>query len=229
MTRARKITEPNIVAFAQQRQVVLSRTGKLLAADRATVPFVEQHDALPETAALLMTTIEELKVAEEELVQQNEELLQTRESVESTSRHYKELFDLAPVGFIVTDLWGSIHEVNPLAAEMLRRDQSALVGKPLTVFVPLDDREEFRTRVTRLATLDGVHEWRAHLTPRGDVPLPVTLTTRVARHETREDSRILWTMRPAAVSAPTSFHAAAKLPSSLHLDARVAGEVRADQ
>lgn len=228
MARTRKITEPSIAAFAQQRQVVLSRTAKLLSNDHAAVPFVEQHDALPETAALLMSTIEELKVAEEELMQQNEELLQTRESVEATSRHYKELFDLAPVGFVVTDLWGSIHEVNPLAAELLRRDANALVGKPLTVFVPVADREEFRTRVTRLATLDGVHEWRAQLTPRGDVALPVTLTTRVARHATREDSRIIWTIRPCDGAVPASFKASAQLPSSLHLDATPAEEAGAN-
>ena len=225
MSRPRKITEPSIAAFAEQRRVVLARTANLVRSDKSPIPFVEQHDALPETTALLMTTIEELKVAEEELMQQNEELLRSREQVETVSQHFRELFELAPVGFIVTDLWGMVHDANTAACELLRRDRAMVVGKPLSIFFPMDDREEFRTRVTRLGELGGVHEWRARLTPRGDAPVAVTLTTRVTIGPHREESRILWVIHRASVAA--AAHAATLHATPAPLGAPAAAAVAA--
>jgi PAS domain S-box-containing protein len=210
MSRPRRTTASSIAAFAEQRRVVLSRTANLVRSDRSAIPFVEQHDALPETTALLMSTIELLKFAEEELTQQHEELMRTRDEVQRTSRHFKELFELAPVGFIVTDLWGMVHEANRAACELLRRECGAVVGKALSTFLPAEDRDEFRTRVTRLGALEGTHEWRARLAPRGDAPVAVTLTSRVTLGAQREDSRILWIIYRAGVSAhAASLHSAA--------------------
>ena len=152
--------------------------------------------------------------AEEELTQQHEELVRTRDEVQRTTRHFKELFELAPTGFVVTDLWGMVHEANAAACALLRRERGAVVGKALSAFFPAEDREEFRTRVTRLGALDGVHEWRARLTPRGDAPVAVTLTTRVTVGAQREESRILWVVHRAGVAAhAATLHPAAESPA----------------
>ncbi len=61
-----------------------------------------------ETIAELSYGIEELDVALEEMRLQNEELLVARQEVESKRKHYQELFEFAPDGYLVTDKRGMI-------------------------------------------------------------------------------------------------------------------------
>src|SRR3954463_83517 len=65
---------PTLGALVRCRQTVLTRANELLDAT-TDVPFSERFDALPAITGLLMTSLEELKVAEEELREQNTALL----------------------------------------------------------------------------------------------------------------------------------------------------------
>ncbi|HEY9696812.1 MAG TPA: PAS domain S-box protein [Trichocoleus sp.] len=101
----------------------------------------------------LLQAIEELQVAEEELRRQNAELITTRRQVEFQKFRYKELFEFAPDGYVVTDEKGIIQEANQAAALLLGIRQPRLVGKPLGVFVSPGDRKLFRAQLNYLAAL----------------------------------------------------------------------------
>ena len=82
----------------------------------------EKH--LLEKALLdLYLVLEELQTAQEELHQQNQKLIATQHMVELERQRYQALFDLAPNGYLVTDLQGKICQVNhampPLSCSML--------------------------------------------------------------------------------------------------------------
>jgi len=66
-------------AIARCRYLVLQRADELLR-DQSSAPKVQQADTLPGVSALLMTSLEELKVAEEELRVQNSVLESQRSS-----------------------------------------------------------------------------------------------------------------------------------------------------
>src|SRR2546427_2706059 len=95
----------------------------------------------------LQGTLEELQVAQEELHAQNEELLAARGSVEQERRRYQELFESAPVGYLVTDPEGHVEEVNAAAEAVLGWPRTLLVGKPAVIMVALKDRRAFRTEL----------------------------------------------------------------------------------
>ena len=81
----------------------------------------------------------------------DEELRATRDLLEQERRRYVELFDLAPVGYLITDASGVVREVNRMASEILTREASSLLGKPLEALVGAERRVDFRALVHEAA------------------------------------------------------------------------------
>lgn len=100
-------------------------------------------ETLTETFERLHGGLEELQVAMEEMRHQNYELISGQQTLESERQRYKELFKLAPYGYVVTDTTGIIEEANRAAADLLSVDQEFLTGTPLVVFVSEENRKDF--------------------------------------------------------------------------------------
>jgi len=65
-----------------------------------------------------------------------------------TLAYFKELFDLAPAAYIVTDVHLAIEDANNAAVKLLRRPLNELMGKPMTMFVAHGERAIFHSMVT---------------------------------------------------------------------------------
>ncbi|MDQ3997067.1 MAG: PAS domain-containing protein [Gemmatimonadota bacterium] len=193
--RRRATDDAAISRLVDQRREVLSRAVHVLEADRE-IPIDVQPEALRETTALLTTSLEELKVAEEELMQQNEELIITREAIEATSRHYRRLFDDAPLAYVVTDVVGIIRHANHAAAVLIKRPTELLERKPLLTFIPLDRRGSFRDAINRLPLVDAAHDWRVKLLRHGDAPVQVAIDVRMSRGDHDGEDLLCWIIRP---------------------------------
>jgi len=81
------------------------------------------------------TLAEELGVYYEELIVQNEELIRTQKELEHANRMNADLFDHAPVGYIILNEEGRIIRVNETFSRLLECDRSALQGRNLSDFV----------------------------------------------------------------------------------------------
>jgi PAS domain S-box-containing protein len=162
-----------VFALNQARTAVLQKATSLMRPS-APIPFAEQFDALPSVSALLMTSLEELKVAEEELRQQNTLLHAQRAEVDERVFYYRQLFLHSPAPAIVTDLQGAIQAANRAAGLLFRREADLLVNKPLQALMPTENREVFRRQLARLSTDDGVADWGLVLHRVGDVPVRVS-------------------------------------------------------
>jgi len=79
--------------------------------------------------------LHELQVHQIELEMQNEELLTTRTEVEAGLQRYTELFDFAPIGYLVLDSEDVVREANLEAARMLGRARRTLAGLTFARFV----------------------------------------------------------------------------------------------
>src|SRR5687768_6711741 len=77
----------------------------------------------------LHTALEELHIAEEELTHRNTELLTIQRTLEEERTRYRELFEFAPDGYLITDGAGTIREANRAASMMLRARSDLLTGQ----------------------------------------------------------------------------------------------------
>lgn len=141
----------------------LRRLGQELE-ERVQARTVELQGAYEE----LQAAHEELSVASEELQQQNEALAAARREVEAERQRYRDLFDFAPDGYLLTDPAGVIREANQAAAALLGVEQRFLTGKPLAAFARGDG---FRTLTAALSALwshpgPGPQRWEVRLQPR---------------------------------------------------------------
>ncbi len=88
--------------------------------------------------------VHELRVHQVELEMQNEELRKAQVELEQSRSKYAELFDFAPVGYLVFDANGLVVEANLTAASMLGRDRSALVGQSFSPLVAPASQDTWR-------------------------------------------------------------------------------------
>lgn len=161
-------------ALTYCRRMVLQRASALL--DQPTdLPPAEQTEALPAVSALLMTSLEELKVAEEELREQGDRIASQQANMDEAVRHYRMLFVHAPLPVILTDRYGTIHEANAAAAELFRRDVQYLHRKPLAALIAAPSLDKFRVQLAMM-TEDLPREWRLELRRTGDVSVQVWAT-----------------------------------------------------
>ena len=134
-----------------------------------------------QSEAFLAEVLHDLQQTVEELRQQNEELALAREAAEADRQRYRELFEFAPDGYVVTDAEGVIEQANRVTAAMLQVSQEALVKKPLALFVVEDEHRAFRACSNQLKQGEGVQGWEVQLQPRQRAPFPAILHVAVAR------------------------------------------------
>jgi PAS domain-containing protein len=185
-----------IRALATQRQVV---TRHARAAVSAEEPSAEQTNGAPAISALLVSSLEELKVAEEEILCQHDEITASAVAIERQLAHYRQLFELAPVALVVTDLAGAIRQVNGAAARLFRRDPQHLERKPLAALVPRGERALFRDGLSNLSLTVGATDWEFTLERTTDVPIRVSADVHVVPGATG-GSVFHWALRPCARS-----------------------------
>ncbi|HEX9116058.1 MAG TPA: PAS domain-containing protein, partial [Anaerolineae bacterium] len=87
--------------------------------------------SIVDSFAALTQALAELQAADTEIRQQSTELARQQDVLEAARQHWHELFDLAPDGYLVTDLNGIILEANRSATELFSMPQEDLLGAPL--------------------------------------------------------------------------------------------------
>jgi len=161
----------------------------VLAAQSDQQPTVLQIAELKSVNEELRTVLEELQTAQEELIQQNEKLKIARQTIEREQQRYRDLFEFAPDGYFVTDIYGNIQEANRAAVALLAVELRYLLGKPLSVFIAETDRPLFRTQ---LACLNFEQNWEITIQPRSGDAFPALISVTLIQHQTAE---LRWSLR----------------------------------
>lgn len=144
----------------------------------------------------LSISLEELHVCAEELNRQNEDLISTQEILDSERQRYHDLFNFAPDGYIITTVNGIIQEANIAAAQLLDIRQSYLLGKPISVFVHPEDRQEFRQISHQLLHKDQIRDRIFRMTYNlRKRDFPAELTAAAIRDRTGNLVKIQWLFR----------------------------------
>lgn len=172
----------------------------------------------------LATVLVELQVAHEELHQQSDTIAETQVQLAAHRQRFQDLFELAPDPYLVTDLTGSLLQINRAAADLLGLDPAALNGRVLGNYFALEDRRNFRRRLLTLPARRGVLEWEARLLVRGgNRVMDVAIRVAVTRNSRGEPAELGWLVRD--ITART--HAEAAQVQLLHEQAARAADAAA--
>jgi PAS domain S-box-containing protein len=195
------------------------RIRRLGDAQRRIAALTRRHpDDVPKPAPDAVATelsalAQELTVAHEQLRRQTVELETARHLLESERERFRELFELAPEGHIITNESGTIREVNRGAGSLLNMPIDYVIGKPLAVFVAPEERRAFRLRVYRARTEASEEAWTLTLHPRDSEPIRALLAVSplldsrgtvvglrfLVRDLSNRRAGTVWDRRPAAV------------------------------
>lgn len=164
----------------------------------ALVKQVEQSGDLPQVAELtavneqLRQAYEELQIQSEELRSQFEELLATRQALEQERQRYRDLFENAPDGYLITNSKGMIQSANLVAADLLATSVDMLIGKPLANFIDIEDRRNFRTC---LSQHHWPQPWEIRIHPFKQTPFPALITVIPKYDDQQRIQEICWMVR----------------------------------
>jgi two-component system sensor histidine kinase UhpB len=119
----------------------------------------------------LLETLEELRASQEQLQISAEELADVRDAVEVERHRYRELFQFAPDGYLVTSDQGVIEEANRAASELLGTPTRELIGKSAFVYVPRESRPTFLAEFRLAGRSDVPSLLETTLLPRDRPPI----------------------------------------------------------
>ena len=94
-------------------------------------PRIDDNLTLEKAKMLL----HELEVHQIELEMQNEELRDTQKRLNNIRDEYTDLFDFAPIGYLLLNKKGIIKNINLTACEMFGVERSFIVDKPLSAYM----------------------------------------------------------------------------------------------
>ena len=78
-----------------------------------------------------------------ELERQNEQLRRSKDALERSRSEYRQLFELAPVGYFVFDEQSIIHDVNLKGIKMLKTQRRRVLHKPFLRYLSIEDQHQF--------------------------------------------------------------------------------------
>ncbi len=143
----------------------------------------------------LSSALEQLQLTEIEMRHQNAELAAARDSLENERGRYRDLFELAPDAYLMTNQHGLVTEANQAAGVMLKVERKFLIGKPLQVFIPREERSGFRARVLQAQQARTPLEWRMHVRPRDAALLDVAAAVSPVSERRTEPAGLRWSLR----------------------------------
>ncbi|MCB1760615.1 MAG: PAS domain-containing protein [Gammaproteobacteria bacterium] len=114
--------------------------------------------------------IHELDVYRVELEMQNEELRRTQDELEELLDRYTDLYDYAPVGYLIVQSYGIITSANVTAANLLLENRKDLEGTSVQSFIDREYQDAF-FKLRRSAEKEaGVQSCMVVMRRKGDLP-----------------------------------------------------------
>ena len=105
----------------------------------AQIVSERREEKTEKSASDMARLIHELEVYQEEVELQNKELRQTAKSLENARNEWFELFDAAPVGFVIINRLNMIERCNQAAARLLTGTRHPMSGRSLLSRIHPDD------------------------------------------------------------------------------------------
>jgi len=141
----------------------------------------------------LERTIVYLRKAQKDLRDRQEELRVLHEQMSASQARYRDLFDAAPIGYLITDLSSRIVESNRIASRMLAVSSSGIRGQRFEHFVALAERPRVLAQLSRCRRGRPVRPMEVHLRREnaGVIPTQVALLRAKISSRSKAEMRII--------------------------------------
>jgi PAS domain S-box-containing protein len=149
----------------------------------------------------LAHALDELQAADHALRRQRDEGLDRQAALELECQRYKDLFDHAPAGYIVTSIDGAIRQANVAALALLETSDRAIVGRSLAFFVPEGQRRALHEKIAELHRAAVPQEWLIRMCSWEGTSFNARLTASVLRGTSGRPLALYWFIR--AVDEPS--------------------------
>lgn len=143
----------------------------------------------------LAHALDVLQAAEQALHRQREQELNAQAAHELECQRYKDLFEHAPAGYLVTSIDGAIRQANAAALALLEASARAIVGRSLMIFVPEGQRRAFREQITQVLQAAAPQECVLRMCSWEGAPFAARLTVSVLRGPSGQPLALYWLLR----------------------------------
>ena len=143
----------------------------------------------------LAHALDALQAADRMLQQQREEYLNVQAEQELQFQRYKDLFEHAPAGYLVTSIDGAIRQANTAALALLETSMRTIVGRSLAVFAPEGQRRALRAQIAQALQAAAPQEWVMNMCSWEGAQLKVRLTVSVLHGPGGHPLALYWLMR----------------------------------
>jgi len=165
-----------------------------------------QREQLAAAIAELSRIWQLLHLAHEHLQEQEEALMIAHQQAQAQQRRYKDVFELIPDPYLVTDAHGIIQEANLFAARLFRKPQQFLLGKPITFFVCEQERQTFYQQMKELTqteqSLQTHQDWSVCLLRPKCEKFDAVLTVAISYEPVSEQVILHWFVRSPVEPQP---------------------------
>ena len=132
--------------------------------------------------------LRELEMYRVEIEIQNAGLRHAQRELQESRRRYADLYDSAPIGYLVFDRRGIIRSLNLCGARMLGNDRNRLIGQAFVTFVMEKDQDGFHKHLREVFDQQAKQTLELRLIRNEGTPLHVQLQSVVAEEKEGEPS-----------------------------------------
>lgn len=155
-------------------------------------PLLSQVADLTDRNHQLCVALEVLQKSQEDLRQQLADLRAAQENLTTERDYYRDLFQGAPEGYLVSDLQGTIQEANQAAGILLGIDPPALIQQSIVDLVAVADRPAFQTC---LSQRHWPYPWTIRLQPNQGNPVSALISTAPIVDDQQQLIGLRWLIR----------------------------------
>lgn len=142
----------------------------------------------------------ERRRAELKLAGLHQDLVGTMQKVEEERARYRDLFEQAPDGYVVTNLEGVITDANQAAFELFGCKPDECINRPLSDFIVKDLKNAFNTGFAKLEELGGIHEWELKIRPKDRADFDASISVTVVKNSNKGAEAHRWLIRDVTPS-----------------------------
>ena len=118
---------------------------------------------------------------------------QPKTELEQAIQRYVDLFDFAPMGYVIFDRVGRIEEINFAASQLLGRSRKQLVGITFAICIAKEDTQLFLDHLMKCRSSDARVETELNLKRPDGVKVPVLLSSTVTFGLMKDGARLYQT------------------------------------